>query len=340
NDIMAITSQRMLFQERKLIFYETRQEAPLNAILSVATETTQLGRIFKYGNVVARTYAGAIYLPMVSFPEQVASFLELQWGRSKATRTRAEAAAMENIIRNRLGMIKSNPSNVQVKPSQPAMKPTLMQGIENWLANLLRLKIETATGTIYRTHWIVLLQRALLPSLLLLAILTLQFIILLKITVFPGGPYAGATLSFILVIVMAMVAFWLWYQYEDWVNDLYIVNADQIIDRIKKPFGKEDRKVAPLKNIQSVEFERGGIWGIILDYGSVSILVGETKMVFRSVFNPSDIQREIFKRMAEREFKEKQNNRENEQKWVIDWIAAYHRVVEQERKTPPGTGFK
>ena len=112
------------------------------------------------------------------------------------------------------------------------------------------------------------------------------------------------------------------------------------MDRVKKPFGKEDRKVAPLKNVLSVEFERGGILGLLFNYGLIRISVGETKLEFKSVYNPSDIQQEIFKRMAEREFKEKQNARENEQKWVVDWIAAYHRVVEQEKKSSSGTERK
>ena len=84
----------------------------------------------------------------------------------------------------------------------------------------------------------------------------------------------------------------------------------------------------------------GGRPQSLFNYGLIKISVGETKLLFRSVYNPSDIQREIFKRMAERDFKEKIAARENEQKWVVDWIAAYHRVIEQEKKSAPGTGVK
>jgi hypothetical protein len=339
NDIVAVTSQRVLFQERKLIFYEAQQEAPLNAVLSVATETTQVGRVIRYGTVVVRTYAGSISLPMLSFPEHVAAFLELQWGKSKSYRTRAEAASMENIIRNRLGYGKGG-GTAPGKPVAKEDSSRVMKGIENWIANLLQLKVETATGTIYHTHWIVLFERAIIPILLFLTDLTIILVVLFNILNFPGGAYAALVLTLFLLLALMGLGFWIWYRYEDWVNDLYIITNDQIVDRVKKPFGKEDRKVAPLKNIQSVEFERGGLLGIAFNYGSVKILVGESQMVFKSVFNPSDIQRELFKRMAEREFKEKQTARETEQKWVIDWIAAYHNVMEQEKKSPPGTGFK
>jgi len=341
NNVVAVTNQRVLFQERKLFVYETRIEAPLNAILSVATETTAAGRTFKYGNVIARTFAGAILLPMVMYQDQVASFLELQWGKTKSYRSRAEAASMENIVRSRLGYGTkgAQPPNVS-KPAQPTGSNTLVRGTENWLANLFQLKNETGTGVVYKTHWIVLFRRVIIHVLFFLGVFFLLLGILFNIFVFPGGPAAALTLGFFLILGLVGLGAWIWYCFKEWDNDLYIVTADQIIDRVKKPFGKEDRKVAPLKNVQSVEFERGGVWGILFNYGLIKISVGETKLLFRSVYNPSDIQREIFKRMAERDFKEKIAARENEQKWVVDWIAAYHRVIEQEKKSAPGTGVK
>jgi len=343
NNIVAITNQRVLFQERKLFVYETRIEAPLNAILSVATETGAVGRYLKYGNVVARTFAGAIQLPMVMYPEQVASFLELQWSKTKTFRTRAESASMDNIVRSRLGYAGKGglPPPSPSKPAKPSGgSNTFLRGTENWLADLFQLRIETATGVIYKTHWIVLFRRVVVHLLIFTGVFLTLLGSLFNLFAFPGGPAAALTLGFILVVVLAGLGFWIWYCYQEWANDVYIVSADQIVDRVKKPFGKEDKKVAPLKNVQSVEFERGGVLGLLFNYGQIKISVGEAKLQFRSVFNPSDIQREIFKRMAERDFKEKQNARENEQKWVVDWIAAYHRVVEQEKKSSAGPGAK
>jgi hypothetical protein len=341
NNIVAVTNQRVLIQERKLFVYETRIEAPLNAILSVATETTQMGRALNYGNVVARTFAGAINLPMVMYPDQVASFLELQWGKTKSYRSRAEAASMENIVRSRLGYAsKGAPPPSPSKAAQSTGSNTIMRGAENWLANLFQLRVETATGVIYKTHWIVLFRRVILHVLFFLTMFFILMGILFNLFVFPGGPAAALTLVFFLLLILGGLSFWIWYCYQEWANDLYIVSNDQIVDRVKKPFGKEDRKVAPLKSVQSVEFERGGVLGLLFNYGLIKISVGESILQFRSVYNPSDIQREIFKRMADRDFKEKQAARENEQKWVVDWIAAYHRVVEQEKKSSSGTGIK
>lgn len=337
NNLVVITNQRVLLQERKLLIYETRIEAPLNAILSISTETTQMGRILNFGNVITRTYAGAIKLPMLESPGLISAFLELQWGKTKTYRNRAEEASMENIVRNRLGYAgKEIPDyDPQTSPGN-SMDVTITRKTENWLANLFKLKQETPNGWIYKTHWIVLFQHTVIPALIWLAAFILLWGVLFNLYTFPGGPYAAATLSGLLFVLLGGLSFWIWYCIEDWANDIYIVSRDQIVDQVKKPFGNEENKVAPLKNISSVEFERGGLLGLIFNYGLLKVMVGETVMVFRSIYNPSDMQREIFKQMAERDFREKQIARENEQKWVVDWIAAYHRVVEEEKNGSAG----
>ena len=211
HNIVAVTNQRVLFQETQLFVHETRIEAPLNAILSVATETSQLGRMLKYGNVVARTFAGAINLPMVMYPEQVASFLELQWGKTKTFRSRAEAASMDNIVRTRLGYAsKGKPPPSPSKPVKSTSSNAIMRGTENLLANLFQLKVETASGVIYKTHWIVLFQRTVLPLILFISLFILLMGSLFNLLNFPGGPYSALTFGFLLILILIGVGFWIW----------------------------------------------------------------------------------------------------------------------------------
>ena len=52
------------------------------------------------------------------------------------------------------------------------------------------------------------------------------------------------------------------------------VTRDRIIDRDKKPFGKESFRSAPIKNIQSVGHQIPNTIGLILNVGNVRINVG------------------------------------------------------------------
>ena len=112
-----------------------------------------------------------------------------------------------------------------------------------------------------------------------------------------------------------------------------MITPDQIIDVNKKPLGKEERRAAPLKNVLSIEFERLGIIGLILNFGTVYINVGEATLTFDYVFNPAEVQRELFRRLETWDYADKQEAKKSTEKFVADWISAYHRVVEEDRKS-------
>jgi hypothetical protein len=114
-----------------------------------------------------------------------------------------------------------------------------------------------------------------------------------------------------------------------------VITDDQVLDVYKKPLGLEEKKAAPIKNIQAVEFSRKGIIGLLLNYGTVSIRVGDTLLTFDDVFNPAEVQRELFKRIADRDYKEKQASIASEQQRVLDLIEIYHQVVEEQRSRKP-----
>ena len=62
NDYYIVTNQRVIWLERVIGLYESRQEAPLRTVLSVGMESDQLGRIFGFGDVIVRTYTGQIIM--------------------------------------------------------------------------------------------------------------------------------------------------------------------------------------------------------------------------------------------------------------------------------------
>ena len=73
---------------------------------------------------------------------------------------------------------------------------------------------------------------------------------------------------------------WWLYQYVDWRNDIYVLTLDKIFDIERKPLTREDKREASLANILSLENARIGLTGLILNYGTVTINVGNEKLTF------------------------------------------------------------
>jgi hypothetical protein len=149
-----------------------------------------------------------------------------------------------------------------------------------------------------------------------------------------------AAMTGLTVMVGMIVGLWWLYQYLDWHNDVYLITQEQIVDVNKKPLGKEERRAAPIKNILSIEYHRLGIIGLILNFGTIYIRVGDQELTFDDVFNPSEVQRELFNRMAARQYAEKQAAQQQERQRMTEWIAAYHRVQQrtQTPRNPPARG--
>jgi uncharacterized membrane protein YdbT with pleckstrin-like domain len=169
-----------------------------------------------------------------------------------------------------------------------------------------------------------------------LALILLLFVFIYSLLEF----YPSINFDIILLVQfgigLVLLGWWL-YQYWDWRNDRYIVTDDQLIDLYKRPLGQEQRRSAPIKNIQTVEFERSGLISLILNFGTVFIRVGDTTLTFDYVYNPSKAQQDIFERYQQ--FNQKQKIREKEalRDEVAEWIEIYHEVVQKKSKSDETT---
>jgi hypothetical protein len=185
----------------------------------------------------------------------------------------------------------------------------------------------------------------------ILAILVGTGLFLISLT---GGLTLFPRLVEVLIASLGMIAAFLWlsYQYLDWHNDIYQITPDQIVDIVRKPLGKEERKAAPLENILSIEYQRTGLLGVILNFGTVTINIGSSKFDFNHVYNPSAVQQDVFQRMNLRILSRKQAEMTAERERMSDWITIYHQTLhpgspadqprEQtgEAPTPPASSLK
>jgi hypothetical protein len=330
NDFAVITNQRVVWQEKVILLYESRQEAPLDSVLAVSVQTSALGRMFSYGNVMVRTYAGIIHLPQVPYPAEVAALLESQWEKARRGLVKADQyARVEQMIKERLFHTAETvqiPVLDEVHPE--ALIHPVKKGLFDWLADLFQLRSESKGLVQYRTHWWILLRRTSLPGLVILILFVAKIFSMFGVFTL----ISASTLTWLLLLIGGLCAIWVVYEAADWRNDVYIISDEYLIDVNKKPLGMEQRKTAPLRSVQSVEFERLGLAGLLLNFGTVSIRVGETTLTFDHVYNPSAVQRELFQRISDKERARKQKAIEEEEDRLTDWIEVYHHLNEKRGK--------
>lgn len=321
NDYSVVTNRRVAYLRKILLIYDSRQEVPLDAVLADDVRTTQLGRIIGYGDIFVRTYTGELILSRLAQPYLIVNLINEMREKAKASRKRARLESIDQIIRRRLQLGADEPIP---QPSGQEVKAVVKSGkLTQFLSDLFMLRVEKEGAIIYRTHWFILLKKTLLP--LILSLVVLAAIISIFFGVVPLPPVLGLVVG---VLFLPITLIWLVYNYVDWRNDRYIITRDTIIDVYKKPLGTEQKRSAPLKNILSIDFERLGLIGLILNFGTVYIRVGDSTLTFNNVMAPSEVQRELFQRFME--FKQREEERAeasiNEQ--LADWIEEYHRMVQ------------
>lgn len=335
NDFSIITNRRAVSLEKVALFYEKRQEAPLEAIISVETKTGQVGRILGYGNIIIRTFTGTLTFKNLANPDLVVKLINEERNRSKVLNKKTQRNYKEDTIRQRLGKEKRKYDPFEDKTTDNTTSEataTVKSGIlTEWLSDIFRLRSEENGIITYRTHWFILLRKTIIPSL----IIVLLFIMFLLNVAKLFTPLPLPTFTLILVIISFFIFLWWLYLYFDWRNDRYIVTHDQVIDIFKKPLGTEQKRSAPLKNIQTVEFERLGLISLILNFGTVYIRVGDTTFTFDYVYNPSEAQKEIFGRYQEFVQKQVETERERLRQEMADWIEIYHQVIQNGGTPPP-----
>jgi len=353
NDYYIVTNQRVILLEKVIGIYDSRQEAPLQTILSVGMETDFLGRQFNFGTVNVRTFVGNIRFEYVNYPEQAADMVREYWERTKSKSTQAQKDAMKNAIRAKIGM-------PVIKTPEEPLPPVFETGNKEpqgssvfWTAfsNMFKLRQEDGATIIYHKHWIVLIQQALRPLALFIFLLVLLIIQLIRLAQDPNNAifesigesiFSFRTDTAIVVILFCMFLDFLWlgYEYWDWSNDIFMVTADEIMDLDRKPLGTEERRTAQIESILSTEYKRVGLMGNIFNFGTVFITVGGTKLSFQDVLDPAGVMSDINRRRMVRLAKKSEEAANIDRERMATWVAAYHlnRDEFNTASTPPTAG--
>lgn len=325
NDYYILTNRRVIWLEKVIGIYDSRNEAPLSAVQRVNVQTEFWGRQLEYGNLVVRTIVGSsLTLQNISYPYQAAALIEEHWKRSLETTRKMEENEMKQALRERLLKGESRPLQLPSLVAKPQAKPDPYKG-KRGLANLFRLRFEDKTVVTYRKHIVVLVRQTWKPFLLIMLLIATLVFALARHIFDNAPPLEWESLLCIWGLLFVIAFFWWLYQYVDWSNDIFQVTPEQILDIDKTPLGEMTSDIAALDNILSIEYARHGLWELLFNYGNVMITIGGGKqMVFEDVANPSAVQDDIERRRLERINKREQDKARQDRERIADWFAAYY----------------
>ena len=326
NDYYIVTNQRVVWLEKVIGIYDSRQEAPLDKILSVGVETALTGRVLEYGNVIVRTFVGRIPFNRVSHPYQAAAIVEEYWRRAQKVSHQKDVEEMKKILRVKMGLTEDKKEVKPLAPERKAMPSPYKPGV--WMImsrDIFRLRFEERGTITYRKHFLVLIKHIFWSTFFIFLAIGLIGWRLWNITGSQGG-ISIDTLILVLFIILTLILFpWWVYQYLDWSNDIFQVTQDQIFDIDRKPLGSEQRRSAPLENILSTRADRVGFLGYIFNYGNVYISVGSAELIFEDVFDPVAVQLDIDMRRLAYNAKKQEAKDKAERENMADWLTTYHK---------------
>lgn len=341
DDFYMITDRKVLSRQRDILLYETKNIIPYNAVQSVTKKVPgTLAAVLQYGDINIRTYTGVLSLKSIAHPEIVISLISDI--RARQSIIQKQYSREENMIemRKRLGLEQPGSSQSHVNPGKSdtddvdLAEDNSFRLINSLFQSLFQLRVVKGDEVTYRKHWLILLG----DSKFFYIVWTLVSLGLLY------SIFAFAFINFPLLpwpLIVALAVAWialsaiLAYRFEDWRNDRFVLSDRVIMDLDKKPFGKENRRTAPLERIQAVEYKREGLLHILFNFGTVFIRVGDQQYTFDEVANPFAVQQEITERLNQAKDRDRRNEIKRERDTILDWIEIYHTVAHIEPREEP-----
>lgn len=321
NDHYIVTNARVIWVERIILFYDSRSEANMENILAVSSETNFFERIFGVGTVLVKTYTGQIKLRWVDDPRYLVSVIEDQHLRSKQNKRKVDKARMRKVLYQRLGYEPTSSKRERTtEPWVETKKP-------GWFDDMFKTRTEVGNTITYHKHLFGLVRDSIKYLLGLFSI-----ILFLGYWEFFSGQMMPLFGFVSLLILMLFLGLAVLYQYLDWRNDIYQITDDQIVDIDRKPLGDDDRRSASIENILSTEYKRDGILGLLFNFGTVFIRIGQNEFNFEDVADPSGVQQDIIQRQLGLKKKKKEQHAELENERMSEWINLYHQSTKHEPK--------
>lgn len=333
NDYYIVTNQRVIWLEKIIGIFDSRQEANLAEVKSIDAQTDVVVQsVFDYGHVKVNTIFGGVALDFTPYPTQAKLLIEELWQRSKRdeekrAKDRLRKAIVEQIEAARAVEEKRRKPVINSEVQQPKAvfgQKVLPKKKKKKKTKLFTLRYEEGKEIVYRKHIVVLFKK-IIPPAILTVVLGFYILYQIYLLVFLKSPDAlRVSYIFLLSVGLLTVFGWLYYQYLDWSNDIFKVSEDKIFDIDRKPFGDIQSRSSELKNIESTEYQRTGLISVIFNYGTVYIHIGSEEFEFEDVLDPAAVQQDINHRYNAIQEKARLAQEKRERNEMIKWLVAYH----------------
>lgn len=341
DDTYLLTGSRVISDERLAIVHKVRAEAPLWTVRSVQIYQSSLGNIFDYGDLTMQTITGSVMFRDVPQPQEVEHMIKARIDRVRQEKRASDEEALRSAIRQGIGW---------EPPKTPDPPPNLAKARPSILPGPFVNRIVRGNTIIWRKHPVLLFGRTLRPTGLMLVVVVVW---ILRWQRWPSaiGPvdvlpvWDAIPLEFYLIFllpILGLAGLWWLYLYLDWANDTYAIDNERIVDAERAPFlGEVQQRTAQIAGILNVQFEQPSLLARLLNYGSVIIETGgETgQLTFVDVYNPLDIQQEIFRRMEEHQRRKADDEAARRRNEIVGWLRAYAQVTQPPRPEKPYTDF-
>lgn len=328
NDFYIVTNQRVIRLEKVVFMYDSREEAPLETVLSHQVMTDFWGRLLGYGDLTVNTFTGKIRMIGIDHPNQAAALLDEYMRRVQDQQKKQLDSVVRKTIRDKIRPPVPLPA-ASAQPAPAAAPPTKPSfSLRKSLSEMFVLREESGGTVTYRKHWLVLIY-AWLKQIFGLLVLIGILVAWVSISDQP------VPISLVFIVILGIMAMLVWMVYDlfDWSNDRYQVTTEQVIDIFQKPLSVENRRAAPLENILSTEYSRSGILGLMFNFGTVYVVVGDVHFDFVDVVDPPQVQQDIIRRMTARRMRKQEDDGKAERERIAQWLGHYYNVVEELRRT-------
>ena len=312
NDYFAVTDRRVIHQERVLFFSSVKEEAPLDRIQTITVQQlTMESSLYGVGDVVMSQIGSdsKIVFSRIANPSDVGKAVAKQQQRYKISDRVLEREKIREDIRAAIN-VKDRPSDVpgpsevkvlksksqlsKLKELRPKPNPLLGSA---WPS----ARFVSGDNIIYRKHWLELAETIWLPILLTLVFVAGLALFVLRVPDIGASIRTSPVILIIPAIIGSALLVWLWYEYEDWRNDIFVVSKKSVIDIDRKPLGRStQRRETTLDKVQAVTANTRGVLDSFFNVGDVVIKTGATdQLVFTRVSDPQSVQADISLRLDE-----------------------------------------
>ncbi|HEX6292448.1 MAG TPA: PH domain-containing protein [Herpetosiphonaceae bacterium] len=323
NDHLIISNKRIIHEDRTLWLSYIYETIPLEQIQNVNVRMENVFQYtLKYGRIDIQA-AGPTEPIVFLRVERPAEVQRQILGEVQREKRHQEERRLAATIARRL----DPQATVPLRPPPPISQRATT--LPSALQSLLPFGPIIQNGIVtWHRHWIVLLKNMIVPIVAFLVWLLLLYLIPRYGLMEPG------TMVVVLGLLLVVIGVLVYWQYEDWRNDIYVLEPSKIIDIQRLPFGLyESRREATLGVIQNVNARSPNVIAKLLGYGDVLIETAGAagNFTFDNVPDPDQVQRIVF------EYRERFKWQQREREWnnTLDIVELYQRMHQRGNSPQP-----